>query len=584
MKNLIIIILLLLSFNLLAQSTGRSESGSLSKKKTVIENSTDKEAYFTPFLVVDLKYSEESGNKFLDANENGNIAITIKNIGKMAAEDCKVKLLPNNKYSGIQIAGLKTVAQIKPNEEAQLNISLKADQSLKTGQEKFTLQIIEKNGFDLDPEKVLVIPTREFQPPKVELVDYGIEDQNRNLKIEKREPVDLIFRIQNKGETTSFGTYAIIKPGENVLALDIKDKYMIDDLESGEYKDIKASIVTNSRATEVNVKLDVFESSGKYGFSKTINLPFNIVQKKPEEIIVAKGIETNTSLPSVVGLKLDIAENIPIANEKKPDAVAVIIGNRDYSYVYDVDYAVNDAALIKNYVEKAFGYSSHNIIYLENASQAEMLRVFGSDVNIQGSLYDYIKKGKSDVFVYYSGHGAPDPNTKQGYIVPVDCDPDKVSLNGYSLKTLYKNLDRVAEEKDVQQLTVVLDACFSGESAKGNLLENISPIYITVNQNQLTFKNSALFTSSQGDQVSNWYPDKRQGLFTYFFLKGLTGDADFDNNKSITTDELHQYVADEVNGVPYWSRRISGRTQNPQLMSRANFTLLNLNKEKKILR
>ncbi|MHA2101400.1 MAG: caspase family protein [Candidatus Kariarchaeaceae archaeon] len=178
-------------------------------------------------------------------------------------------------------------------------------------------------------------------------------------------------------------------------------------------------------------------------------------------------------------------------------------------------------------------------------------------------MYDYIKKGRSEVFIYYSGHGAPDPNTKQGYIVPVDCDPDKVSLNGYSLKTLYDNLDKLANEKQVVQLTVVLDACFSGEADKGSVLSNISPIYITVDKQIISYESASIFTSASGDQVSNWYPEKKQGLFTYFFLKGLRGEADFDKNAIITTSELYQYVADEVNGVPYWSRRISGRSQTP---------------------
>ena len=113
------------------------------------------------------------------------------------------------------------------------------------------------------------------------------------------------------------------------------------------------------------------------------------------------------------------------------------------------------------------------------------------------------------------------------------------------------------------QITVVIDACFSGEADKGSLLSNISPIYITVDKQSMSYESSSVFTSASGEQVSNWYPEKKQGLFTYFFLKGLRGEADFDKNTIITTNELYQYVADEVNGVPYWSRRISGRTQTP---------------------
>ena len=82
-------------------------------------------------------------------------------------------------------------------------LSVKANSMISTGNAQLTLKILEKDGFDLEPEKVIIIPTREFQPPKPEVADYGIQDQNRNNKIEKGEKVDLTFRIQNKGETPS---------------------------------------------------------------------------------------------------------------------------------------------------------------------------------------------------------------------------------------------------------------------------------------------------------------------------------------------------------------------------------------------
>ena len=79
----------------------------------------------------------------------------------------------------------------------------------------------------------------------------------------------------------------------------------------------------------------------------------------------------------------------------------------------------------------------------------------------------------------------------------------------------------------------------------------------------MTYQNSVLFTSAVGDQVSNWYPDKQQSLFTYFFLKGLKGEADMNKDGSVSTQELYNFTADELNGVPYLSRRLFGRTQNP---------------------
>ena len=72
--------------------------------------------------------------------------------------------------------------------------------------------------------------------------------------------------------------------------------------------------------------------------------------------------------------------------------------------------------------------------------------------------------------------------------------------------------------------------------------------------------NIDLFSSSKADEISSWYPEKRHSLFTYFFLKGLQGDADKNKDGSITTAELDEYIAENV---PYVARRLYGRKQTP---------------------
>jgi len=569
MKTLCMV--LLLTVTAFAQeNVGRSKPGRLVPKKelpvSVSPSKTEpgKMEYYTPFLVANLTYTDPSGNNFLDANEEWQVILSLKNIGKMTAERCDIKLLSSPDDPNLSISGMSLVKKIDPGEERFDTMRIKANEDIQTGQRKFTLQVKEKNGFDLDPEKILIVPTREFQPPKLEIVDYGIDDLNRNLKIEEFEKVDVTVRIQNRGENVAKNAKAYITLGENVVALDVPTEYPLGDLKSGEYKDIKATIATNARATEVKIDVAAKEQTGKYSAYRTINLPFDQVQKKSDEIIVAKGEEKGIVVPEATLAKLDIAENIPVAAEKKDNAVAVIIGNKDYTAAPTVEFALNDAAIVRNYVISAFGYREENIIYLENAKQSDLVSVFGNEQNYKGRLYDYSKKGLSEVFIYYSGHGAPDPDSKQGYLVPVDCDPNRVSLNGYSLSLLYQNLDKTAVEKQLKQVTIVLDACFSGRSEKGSLLTNVSPVYVVVEKQGMTYPNASIFTSATGDQVSTWYTEKKQSLFTYFFLRGLKGEADLNKDGKITTLELYQYTADEVNGVPYWSRRLNpGRTQTP---------------------
>ena len=192
-----------------------------------------------------------------------------------------------------------------------------------------------------------------------------------------------------------------------------------------------------------------------------------------------------------------------------------------------------------------------------DATQGKFFALCGTEKK-DGKLKDHVKPGKSDVFIYYSGHGAPDPETKDGYFVPVDCDPAYVDVNGYSLDLFYKKINSL----EAKSVTVMIDACFSGSSDQGMLLKNISPVFIEIDESRQLGKDATVFTSSSGEQVSSWYPDKKHSLYTYYFLKGLKGEANIDNNKSITLEEMQLYVTEEVG---FMAGKLNHREQTPQL-------------------
>lgn len=553
------------------QSTKTQTQPTVHADPVTITTGTTAVEYQTPFLNAEVTFSDPNDNNFLDAGEEWLVHVKLSNSGKMAAEKCDVQFIQEIFNPGVTIAPIAKIMRIEPGATHQFDVKVKASMDVKTGRTPVKIAVLEARGFDLEPEMRLTIPTREFQPPVLEFIDYVIQDQNRNSKIEKREIVDIIFRIQNRGASAAFGCKANIVLGENVLPLDVQTEYILGDIKPGEYKDITAQVVTNTRTTQVTMTVFITEKSGKYNKQKFYTMPFDVVQKNPEELAIETKAAVPSAIPEVTTLKLDIAENIPVAGSARPQAVAVIIGNKDYDHAPDVDFALNDARLMKNYVTKAMGYREVNTILKENVRQSDLYSLFGNEANYKGQLYNYAVKGQSELFIYYSGHGAPDPNTSQGYLVPVDCDPNSVALNGYPLSLLMSNLQKIIDDKQLTQVTVVLEACFSGDSEKGALLKNVSPVSIRLKDQDVTSEKITVFTSSTGDQLSNWYPDMRQSLYTYFFLKGLKGEADLDKNKIITANEMHQYVADEVNGVPYWAKRLHhGRNQTPTMKGKAD--------------
>ena len=290
-----------------------------------------------------------------------------------------------------------------------------------------------------------------------------------------------------------------------------------------------------------------------------------------ERLLAARAAKARSSVskPAVVATAPASAArpSVKAKAETNRYAVAVIVGNRNYSThnrdVPNVDYAHNDADQIYRYVIETLGYRDGNVILLKDATQADLVGTFGRDGNAEGKLYDWVRAGKSDVFVYYSGHGAPGLSNGQGYLLPVDSNPNKVELNGFPLKTLYENLSKIP----AKSMTIVMDACFSGGSSGGSVVRNASSIALKRVEAKREMPSAAIFTATGLSEVASWDTEQQMGLFTRHFLEGIRGKADDKNffgngDGKVTVGELKEYLQEEVT---YRARRMYGRNQNPQI-------------------
>ena len=223
------------------------------------------------------------------------------------------------------------------------------------------------------------------------------------------------------------------------------------------------------------------------------------------------------------------------------DGVAVIVGNRNYTdeRVPEVAYAHRDADAFRRYVIDVLGFDEANVIDLRDATQAEMETAFGNERDHKGKLWSYLHPEGSDVVVYYSGHGVPGLRDRKGYLLPVNANPDTAHLNGYPIDQLYANLGKLAEATSVR---VFLDACFSGASQGGMLIDAASPVFVSAQLPALADKAMAVLTAASGDQVASWDKDAEHGAFTHHLLDALYGDADADANGEVTALETKRYL------------------------------------------
>lgn len=262
-------------------------------------------------------------------------------------------------------------------------------------------------------------------------------------------------------------------------------------------------------------------------------------------------------------------QNTPKPTFRNPDGVAVIIGNRIYSHerVPEVKFAHRDAEAFKRYVIDVLGFEKENIIDLRDASQAEILATFGNERNHQGKVWSYLDPGgKSDVVVYYSGHGVPGQRSGRGYLLPSNASPDSAEINGYPIDLLYANLGKLKAAKSVR---VFLDACFSGDSPNGMLIQSASPVFVKAALPAAAGKLTVL-TAASGTQLASWDQSAKHGLFTQHLMDALYGKADANSDGSVTSGEVKSYLDRNLTRA---ARRQFGRIQEANLNGADNVTL-----------
>jgi uncharacterized protein len=248
-----------------------------------------------------------------------------------------------------------------------------------------------------------------------------------------------------------------------------------------------------------------------------------------------------------------------VADKKYRHAVAVIIGNKNYRRnTPEVSFAHNDADAFKRHLLNQVGYREGNIIDLRDATQAELIAVFGSEKTHEGKLWSYVRSRKSDVTVFYSGHGVPGLKDRRGYLLPVDADPNLIELNGYPVDLLFENLSKI----ETKSMAVFLDTCFSGDSPKGMIVRATSGLTVTPRMPK-NMGRMVVFTAARGDQFASWDEDAKLGLFTKHLLDALRGAADGSDygngDGNVTVGEVHRYLDDEMS---YQARRRFNRRQN----------------------
>jgi len=251
-----------------------------------------------------------------------------------------------------------------------------------------------------------------------------------------------------------------------------------------------------------------------------------------------------------------------INGQSNRNAVALVIGIADYTRAPAAVYADSDANVFSDYARRALGISQSNIKVLTNtgASRTDL------QVAIKRWLRGRIEKGKTDVYVFYAGHGLASPDGNDLYLLPYNGEPSLLEETSIQRTELFD----VIAAASPKSATVFLDTCYSGLSrGEETLLASARPILIKPKQ-QTAPKGFTVFSAASGGQISSGLDEAKHGLFSYYLMKGMEGDADGNKDRAITAGELHAYV---LKNVKSQAIRL-GREQVPELQGDAERVLV----------
>lgn len=259
---------------------------------------------------------------------------------------------------------------------------------------------------------------------------------------------------------------------------------------------------------------------------------------------------------------------------KKNNDIAILIGNGNYkSYnskgsIPNLIPAYANLDSMTDYVSNCLGVKNENLIILKDATLSMMRTYFGTENNAYGQLYNSVITPDQNIFVYYVGHGAPDvpPPIGDGssYLIPVDGQELSIANSSFSTKLFYSNLSEIP----AQNITVLVDACFSGKDNEEIRygLPNSSPLFQLEDDIPTSYSNLNIMTAGSSNEIASWTKDQNHTLLTKYFLIGSGEIGTYPENiKTKFNPELINYIQKNVKND---AKKIYGRNQLPQIINK----------------
>jgi WD40 repeat protein/uncharacterized caspase-like protein len=271
----------------------------------------------------------------------------------------------------------------------------------------------------------------------------------------------------------------------------------------------------------------------------------------------SKTISVNRTLSALSGNSSVSGETKKERSGSGPQHWAVVVGVSEYTNpgIPSLKYADKDAEALANFLRRpeGGGYDSDHMRVLLN-KDATLANVKDALINFLNQAIDM-----DLVLIYFAGHGAPQPARPQNiYLLTSDSDPTALGTSAFPMWDIPTILARYISAK---RIIVFTDACHSGNISVNFATRGVGVSEENLVNQQLTDLSKSkegvvVFTASASGEVSQEFPEMSHGVFTYYLLEGMEGKADYNNDYTVTINELMRYVEEQV-------KRKTHGAQNP---------------------
>jgi len=229
----------------------------------------------------------------------------------------------------------------------------------------------------------------------------------------------------------------------------------------------------------------------------------------------------------------------------KPALWCLSVGVSQYAVSSaNLEYADKDALSLADFLQTQEGklFSEVNIKTLvnEQVTRDSIIR----------SITTHLNKAAPDdvIFIFIAGHGIKHSQTGSYYFMPYDSDLNTVMSKGLRMSDFDEAVKMLSQ--NVNKVIIAIDTCHSGAmkvgSRSGGVGENLAEALREASGLFILSASKGGEASLENEDFKLHEADTGHGAFTYALLKGMSGEANYDQDDYISLNELFQYVAKQV--------------------------------------